>query len=94
MQVAHPNIVRVYEVMEEAGAVYIVMERCEGDLQQVIGERGCGERAAAGLLRQIVRGYGELARQGIVHRDLKPANILVRGGVAKLADFGTAKLAG
>jgi serine/threonine-protein kinase ULK/ATG1 len=80
----------VYEVIEHPQAVFIVMERCEGDLRSLT-EVGCGEKKAVALLRQIVQGYSELARQGIVHRDLKPANILLRRGVAKLADFGMAK---
>lgn len=66
------------------------MERCEGDLRSLT-EVGCGEKRAVALLGQIVQGYSELARQGIVHRDLKPANILLRRGLAKLADFGMAK---
>jgi serine/threonine-protein kinase ULK/ATG1 len=67
------------------------MELCEGDLRRLTESGGCGERRAATLMRQVVRGYGELARLGIVHRDLKPANILLSRGVAKLADFGMAK---
>lgn len=52
---------------------------------------GCGEKKAISLMRQVVRGYAELARIGIVHRDLKPANILLSKGIAKLADFGMAR---
>lgn len=67
------------------------MELCQGDLTSYTETGGCGERHSVQLLRQVLKGYGELARQGIVHRDLKPANILLGKGEAKLADFGMAK---
>ena len=82
---------KVYEVIEEVQAVYIVMELCEGDLRRWTDVGGCGEKKAISLMRQVVRGYAELARIGIVHRDLKPANILLGKGIAKLADFGMAR---
>jgi serine/threonine protein kinase len=90
-QLNHPNIVKLYEVIEENNAVYIVMQLCDGDLRRYTDGGGCGERRAVQIMRQILLGYGELARLGIVHRDLKPANILLRRGEAKLADFGMAK---
>lgn len=90
-QLNHPNIVKVYEVIEESNAVYIVMELCEGDLRKYTDAGGCGERRGVQLMRQVLKGYGELVRLGIVHRDLKPANILLGRGAAKLADFGMAK---
>lgn len=91
-QFNHDNIVKLFEIVEEAGYIYIVMELCDGDLRRYTENGSIGENLACKYLRQILNGYRELVRLGIVHRDLKPANILIKNGCLKIADFGMSKL--
>ncbi len=96
----HPNIVTIYDISSDAGRDFIAMEYVAGRrLDQLIPRQGMGLEEA---LRIAVQMAGALARAhaaGIIHRDLKPANVMVTGpasgnpGVAKLLDFGLAKLA-
>ena len=92
-QLVHPNIVSVYDVGEEDGTNYIVMEYVEGtDLKEYIRERGpLPPREAVRSMTQIVSAI-ELAHQNrIIHRDIKPQNILIdREGNVKITDFGIA----
>ena len=92
-QLVHPNIVSVYDVGEEDGTNYIVMEYVEGtDLKKYIRERGpLPPREAVRIMTQIVSAI-ELAHQNrIIHRDIKPQNILIdREGNVKITDFGIA----
>ena len=92
-QLVHPNIVSVYDVGEEDGTNYIVMEYVEGtDLKEYIRERGpLPPREAVRIMSQIVSAI-ELAHQNrIIHRDIKPQNILIdREGNVKITDFGIA----
>ncbi len=93
---AHPNICTIYEVAENEGDLYIVMELVEG--------KSLAEMSAAGglppesVLRYGVQIASALARahdRGIVHRDLKTANIVITAeGLAKVLDFGLAKQVG
>ena len=93
---AHPNICTIYEVGENAGELYIVMELVEGkSLADMI--------EAPGLAPEVVLRYGvqiasALARahdRGIVHRDLKTSNIVITSdGQVKVLDFGLAKQVG
>ncbi len=93
-QVAHPNLVAIVDVdVSESGALYLVMELVEGatlhDQHECYGDAAW----ATGVLRQVAQGLAALHAAGIVHRDLKPANILLtRDGVAKIADFGIARI--
>ncbi len=93
-RLAHPNIVRVFEVDEHEGEVFLVMELIEGtDLQTWLGQRGMSRSAATtmNLLRDAALGLQAAHRLGVVHGDLKPSNILIdAGGTARLADFGLA----
>jgi serine/threonine protein kinase len=86
-QLNHPNIVKVYEVIEENNAVYIVMEQCEDDLCWFTEAGPCGEKKSLEIMKQIITGYKELLRQGIMHRDLKPANILIKYGGSQASRF-------
>ena len=92
-QLVHPNIVSVYDVGEEDGTNYIVMEYVEGtDLKKYIRERGpLPPREAVRIMTQIVSAI-ELAHQNrIIHRDIKPQNLLIdREGNVKITDFGIA----
>jgi serine/threonine protein kinase len=90
-QLDHPNIVRAFDVGEETGVIFLVMEYVEGiSLQDLVARRGpLDPAAAAGYLIQIARGLAYLGDRGLVHRDIKPANLLVTpDGVVKILDLG------
>jgi serine/threonine protein kinase len=89
-QLNHPNIVRVYDLVERSNADVIVMELVAGGtLADLIGRAEPDRRVRLRLLAETAAGLGYLHRCGVVHRDIKPANILVtEAGVAKIADFG------
>jgi serine/threonine protein kinase len=93
----HPNIVGVFNVGEEEGVHFLVMEFVEGQsLQKILDERGALPVAEALTMADQLMAALELTfANQIVHRDIKPDNILVDGqGVAKLADLGLAKQVG
>lgn len=91
----HPNIITVHELFEENGTAYLVMELLEGaSLSSLIRrkkELTLGETLS--LIDQIASGLAEAHAHRIVHRDLKPSNVFVlKNGVAKVLDFGVAKM--
>ncbi|MEP7367338.1 MAG: protein kinase [Acidobacteriota bacterium] len=90
----HSNIVTIYEIAHESGQDYIAMELVEGaPLTQLIGRKGLAVREAVGLAIQVAAALEAAHAAGIVHRDLKPGNVMVTvDGVAKVLDFGLAKL--
>jgi serine/threonine protein kinase len=91
---SHPNVVGVYDVGEEDGLPYIVMEYVDGDtLAELMARTSPMEPdRAVDLLLQICAGLEHAHAAGLVHRDIKPQNLLVRNdGVAKIADFGIAR---
>jgi serine/threonine protein kinase len=90
----HPGIVQVYEVGEQAGCPYLALELVSGgSLAQQLDGTPMPPRRAAQLVLDLARAVQHAHEQGIVHRDLKPANVLLaETGVAKITDFGLAKL--
>lgn len=91
---SHPNIVSIYDVGNEDGLHYIVMELIKGKtLKEVIMEKGRLEwEEAADIASQIASGLEQAHKNHIVHRDIKPHNIIItKDGVAKVTDFGIAK---
>jgi serine/threonine protein kinase len=90
----HPGIVQIYEVGEQAGCPYLALEFVNGgSLAQQLNGAPAPPRRAAQLLLDLARAVQHAHEQGIVHRDLKPANVLLtEAGVAKITDFGLAKL--
>ena len=92
----HPNIVNVYDVGEEKGIYYIVMELVDGiTLKNYIAKRGClGYKEAVTIALQVSMGLEAAHRNHIIHRDIKPQNIIIsRDGKVKVTDFGIAKAA-
>ena len=92
----HPNIVNVYDVGEEKGIYYIVMELVDGiTLKNYIGKKGyLGYKEAVTIALQVSMGLEAAHRNHIIHRDIKPQNIIIsREGKVKVTDFGIAKAA-
>lgn len=92
----HPHVVKVHDVGEEEGRLYLVLELVEGSSLQDLVERRLPDRGLDWALRALVkiaRAVDHAHGKGIVHRDLKPENILVTAaGEPKVADFGLAQL--
>ena len=90
----HPNILTIYDVGIQDGALYVVYELLEGEtLHNRLGEGALPRRKAIEYARQIAAGLAAAHDKGITHRDLKPENLfLTRDGRIKILDFGLAKL--
>jgi serine/threonine protein kinase len=94
----HPNIVQVFDVGEDDGRPFIVMEQVDGG---TVGDRLEGRRRsiarteAMRLLTQLCEGLGHAHAKNLVHRDIKPPNLLLResDGCLKITDFGIARAA-
>jgi eukaryotic-like serine/threonine-protein kinase len=95
----HPNIVGVYDLIEEEGDFFIVMELVTGvplddRLQEHTG-RGMDVAEAVGIAIQMLDALDYAHSEGVIHRDIKPSNVLITpGGRVKLMDFGIALLIG
>ena len=92
----HPNIVNVYDVGEENGIHYIVMELVEGiTLKKYIEKKSkLSFKEAVSIAIQISMGIEAAHNNNIIHRDIKPQNIIIsREGKVKVTDFGIAKAA-
>ncbi|MGA8528431.1 MAG: protein kinase [Acidobacteriaceae bacterium] len=92
----HPHIAAVYDAEEQDGTHFIVMELVEGEslAARLRGGALSGKEATA-IALQVAEALGEAHEHGVIHRDLKPANVMVTSkGVAKVLDFGVAKVLG
>ena len=92
----HPNIVNVYDVGEEKGVYFIVMELVDGiTLKKYIETRqGLPVQEAVTIAIQVAMGLEAAHRNHIIHRDIKPQNIIIsKEGKVKVTDFGIAKIA-
>ncbi len=95
-RIAHPNVIRIYDLVRLDGAFAISMEYFDGrDLGQVLRAEGrLPPDRAAGIFAQIAAGLAAAHEGGIVHRDVKPANLLLGShDEAKIVDFGLASMA-
>jgi serine/threonine-protein kinase len=90
----HPNICAIYEVGEDAGRSFIVMQYLEGEtLERRIRNQPLGLSEALRLAVEVADALCEAHARGIIHRDIKPSNIIVTPrGQAKVMDFGLASI--
>ncbi len=93
---AHPNICTIYEVAENEGELYIVMELVEGkSLAEMCATGGLPPESVLRYGVQIASALARAHDRGIIHRDLKTANIVITNeGLVKVLDFGLAKQVG
>lgn len=93
---SHPNIVNIYDVVDEGDLHFIVMELVEGiTLKNYIAKKGhLGVKETIGISIQVAQGIEAAHEQRIIHRDIKPQNMLIsKDGKVKVADFGIARAA-
>ena len=93
-RLSHPNIVNVYDVVDEENLHYIVMELIEGiTLKSYIEKKELLDiKEAIGIAIQVAQGIAAAHEQHIIHRDIKPQNMIIsKDGKVKVADFGIAR---
>ena len=93
--IEHPNVVRMYAATRTSRNLYMFLEYCrDGDIKELLrAKKGhLSESEALLYFRQIIEGFKILYQNKIIHRDIKPANILLHEGVAKITDFGFARV--
>ena len=91
-ELAHPNIVRLYDYVRTEETMWLVLEHMDGvSLADVIARGPLSARTAIAVAQQVARGLAHAHHRGIVHRDVQPANVLVaQSGRVKLAGFAAA----
>lgn len=95
-RLAHPNIVSIYDVGEDQGRHFIVMEYVQGEnLKDYLSRRGpLAPQTVAEMGQQVAAALAHAHCRGIIHRDIKPHNLLVSPeGQVKVTDFGIARAA-
>src|SRR6516165_7814838 len=91
----HPNIITIYEIDRSGSTSFIAMEFIEGEtLRERLRARPMPPEDVVNVGVQVAGALAAAHGSGIVHRDIKPENIILRSdGIAKVLDFGLAKLA-
>lgn len=92
-RLSHPNIVTIFDIGEDGGQHFIVMEFLEGlTLRERLSEGPLPLEDVSAILDQVASAVDAVHAAGIVHRDIKPSNVmLLPGGLVKLMDFGVAR---
>ncbi|HKF22898.1 MAG TPA: serine/threonine-protein kinase, partial [Candidatus Angelobacter sp.] len=91
-RVSHPNACRLYDILEENGQLFLVMELIEGESLAARIQRGAiPVQESAQIMLGLLSALEAFHKAGIVHRDLKPANVLLSPQGTKVLDFGLAK---
>ncbi|MBI4613071.1 MAG: serine/threonine protein kinase [Planctomycetes bacterium] len=92
-RVDHPCVVRVLDVGEDGGVLWIAMEWIEGEpLHERLSRGPMEARASLAIALSVARGLAAAHQAGVVHRDIKPSNILIdRTGEPRIVDFGLSK---
>jgi serine/threonine-protein kinase len=96
-QIAHPNVCRIYDIVDWEGAHFAAMEYVDGeDLERLLRRIGrISHDKAVDIARDVAAGLAAAHHKGILHRDLKPANVMIDShGDARIMDFGIALAAG
>ena len=89
-ETSHPNIIKIYDVLEDIDNIYIIMEYCPTNSTEPIH---FNFEKKYNLIKQIIKGIQFLHGIGIIHRDIKPSNFLLgNDGYYKIIDFGFAEL--
>jgi hypothetical protein len=89
----HPNVVRVYEIGNDAGRLFVAMELVDGETLTGWLRAARAWVDVVAMFEQVGAGLAAVHAAGLVHRDFKPDNVLVdRAGRARVADFGLARL--
>lgn len=94
MGLAHPNVVRLYNFVDQPDLKYLVMEYVDGPtLEDVLDDKGRLNVSEALMWAEgISAGLGYAHDKGVLHRDIKPSNIMLhRGDTVKITDFGIAR---
>jgi len=96
-EVSHPNVCRLYDVVEYDGDHFIAMQFVDGeDLASLLRRIGrLPAEKAIDIARDLAAGLAAAHERGVIHRDLKPANVMIDGrGRAHITDFGLAIVSG
>ena len=93
-RLSHPNIVTLYDYIEEPDALYLVMEYVEGKpLSEILKAGPLPLESIRKYFHQILDAFAYAHSKGIIHRDIKPSNIIITPeGQVKILDFGVAKI--
>ncbi|HKB14531.1 MAG TPA: serine/threonine-protein kinase, partial [Planctomycetota bacterium] len=92
-QIDHPNLVSIEDRGEVDGIPYIVMEYAgEETLRRRLESGPLAPAEALRIFEQVARGVDALHERGLAHFDLKPANVFLKGGTARVGDYGLSKL--
>ncbi|KAM3146578.1 hypothetical protein pb186bvf_001113 [Paramecium bursaria] len=95
-KIDHPNIVKLIHVTKTQSNLYMILEYCsDGDLGEYLSkkqDKRLSELEAVIFFKHIVNGFKKLFEEKVIHRDIKPQNILLNDGLAKIGDFGFARV--
>lgn len=95
-KINHPNVVKLHYVTKTQSNLYMFLEYCkDGDLAHYLEtkqDKRLSELEAVIFFKHVISGFRALYEEKVIHRDIKPSNILLHNGLAKIADFGFARV--